>query len=653
MSSTSKARSSSEAEVDRLAASEGGSADPPSSLPLRLSVARGGLGLEICEPVSAGPFVVEELQLDLPGLRYPLDLSQGVKQFRHRRSQLRCLRLRVDLETLGAAWGDSLRALFGDDVKVRLRPFHESESEPGHSLQTTENDTGKIPSLAVTVYCGDRALAFDLVVASGANPRLIVDSPRTIGRTESPLLLCFQAIDAGLHAARHGSQYGAVPTLARRGRAIEMSGIAEAVALSILPALGCRLPEVKGQVVRSMTFNQGQVEILLGTREQGFFGAGRRGLFASGAADFLADADEQLSGGNDTTLARQRYIEALERAPGHPDALLSLAELDLAAGDRGESTLSFLHELEGTALDVSRQAEARRCLALARGLNATGRRKLALETQERYLEIESDPILSALASVALAKLVESTEMARKILDRAIARAPSLAIPRRERFAVALRSGDSRTALSDAEHLEATEPELEAKVAVCLWAGGAFAEHGLQGDAQRWLQRALRLDPDHPIAMLRLAESLAKTGEMLRAAELLQAAIRKLLPEVGDAAVEPSAVSEHLTSARYLLAKILLMENHNVPIALGHLSSIETRLSVGLEARLMEADVHNRRGDVVSRDRAISRLLEAVEMGWVDLQPKEQQLRDLVREIENDPATDRSLIEFAARVLSAP
>src|SRR5690606_21936825 len=129
MSSRSKVRLSSETEDSSPTGSNQVSADSRSSLPLRLSVARGGLGLELCGPISTGPFVVEELKLDLPGLKYPLDLSQGVKQFRHRRSQLRSIRLAFDLEKLSAAWEKSLGVLWGAGVKVRLRPFH--EAEPG------------------------------------------------------------------------------------------------------------------------------------------------------------------------------------------------------------------------------------------------------------------------------------------------------------------------------------------------------------------------------------------------------------------------------------------------------------------------------------------------------------------------------------------
>src|SRR5688572_8224692 len=69
-------------------------------LPLRLSVARGGIGIELVQPMRVGPLVCEQLEVELPGINYPVDLSKGVKQFSARRSALSGLTVSVVLETL-------------------------------------------------------------------------------------------------------------------------------------------------------------------------------------------------------------------------------------------------------------------------------------------------------------------------------------------------------------------------------------------------------------------------------------------------------------------------------------------------------------------------------------------------------------------------
>ena len=57
-------------------------------VPLRLTVTRGVLGMELYEPIELGPVDVTRLSITLPNLKFPLDLSGGVPQFRHRRGEL-------------------------------------------------------------------------------------------------------------------------------------------------------------------------------------------------------------------------------------------------------------------------------------------------------------------------------------------------------------------------------------------------------------------------------------------------------------------------------------------------------------------------------------------------------------------------------------
>ena len=63
-------------------------AEPELRVPLRLAVSRGALGLETYAPLELGPLSVERLDLALPNLKFPVDLSGGVKLFRHRRGRL-------------------------------------------------------------------------------------------------------------------------------------------------------------------------------------------------------------------------------------------------------------------------------------------------------------------------------------------------------------------------------------------------------------------------------------------------------------------------------------------------------------------------------------------------------------------------------------
>lgn len=634
--------------------------DKQGSLPLRLSVARGGLGLELTAPASIGALLVEQLEVELPGLSYPLDLSKGVKQFRNRRSVLRHASLRLDTQKLSRLWANELLKVWGPGVEVRIRPvFEDSTRRQAEGAPRNDEVSEGVPSLAVTVHAGRRALAFDLLVLSGSSPRIALDAARAVGHDEPPLLLCMQALDALLRAAAGGVPGGAV-SLKRTGRAIQLGGLAESIALWVLPSLGCRLPQVDDQVITSVEHRAGEIHLVLGRRGEPF-SAGRRALWVAGTAELLRFADESL-GQADLARARALYLEALERAPGHPEALLSLSEMDLAAGDRGEAALSFLQELD--AIEGARFASissARRNLALSRALRATGRLELVRETQAKALADEGDAVVQALLGLELAEREPDLALKRARLDVAVSRAPFLKELRFARFELALAMGDFRTATGDAEHLEASETLSLTRAHVCQRVGSAFRAIARRDDALRWYRRALRLAPDDPEVMLRLAECLLEGGENLRAAELLQASIRRLTEaeppddvasaEGGGASPNPERVEmvrEMLSEARLILGRLLLGEDFgDVPSALAHLCAVETRSHVGAAARLMEAEIHHERRQFSARDRALSRLLEAAEMRWIDLGPQAKALVSLLESWES--TIEPSFLEQARRL----
>jgi hypothetical protein len=164
-------------------------------------------------------------------------------------------------------------------------------------------------------------------------------------------------------------------------------------------------------------------------------------------------------------------------------------------------------------------------------------------------------------------------------------------------------------------------------------------------------------------MLRLAECLIDGGENIRAAELLQAAIRRMVDEgagleqsrAGDernhvANPERSEmVREMLSEARFVLGQLLLRDQDDVSSALTHLSAVETRSSVGVAARLLEAEIHHRRGQFSTRDRVLGRLLEAAEMRWIDLSESVNELISCLKIWRS--SMEPSLLEYAERLVA--
>src|SRR4051812_3057947 len=83
-------------------------------IPLRLSVTKGGLGLELDETLALGFFAVDKLSISLTGLSFPVDLSSGVARFRHRRGSLEHLSLSARRDKVSAAVAPRLRGVLDE-----------------------------------------------------------------------------------------------------------------------------------------------------------------------------------------------------------------------------------------------------------------------------------------------------------------------------------------------------------------------------------------------------------------------------------------------------------------------------------------------------------------------------------------------------------
>jgi hypothetical protein len=91
--------------------------DAELTIPLRLTVTRGALGLELYEALSIGPLEVRRLAVTLPNLKYPVDLSGGVRLFRHRRGKLEHLGARIGLDSLARWLHPRVKASLGGLVR--------------------------------------------------------------------------------------------------------------------------------------------------------------------------------------------------------------------------------------------------------------------------------------------------------------------------------------------------------------------------------------------------------------------------------------------------------------------------------------------------------------------------------------------------------
>jgi len=604
-------------------------------LPLRLSVARGGIGIELAQPVQVGPLLCEQVEVELPGVSYPVDLSKGVKQFKARRSALTGLTVSIALERLAELWATALGEWWGESPQVRLGigasgVWHPSSSRT-HAAPANENSA--LEAISVCIHSLSGALAFDLVVSAGDEPTLIVDAARSFGSL--PILsgrpateVALQTISAALLKSGVDSQ------VSLKGRRLVLSGLTRALCLELFPQLGFRVPQTETQVLVELTGALGQLRLRIAKTGE-TLATSFHALRLASLGDFLCEADEHAREQR-RDLARAAYLRALDTVPGHTEALLELAELDLVC-DRAESAIAFLDECR---TDTQQGPISRQTLLLARALEQTGRGDAAKETWIAAAAQERDRLFSAYLFCEIARRETDTVKQRGFLNEAVARSPLLLTARRERLLFCLAHGDRHAALIDAQQLEALHMPNETRAQLLGDIAPRFAAAGFEDEAQRLLRRALRLVPDNPQLMMELAELLHRASDSLRAAELLLSAVRRLAAMVHNGPMEQQATLELSYRCRFLLAQIMVTDPVTMSEALIHLGAIPTRCNWGSAARLMEVEIFQKRGNFRERDHAVARWVETAELGWtaaVDFGPRLASLVDSL-----DPPIDPSI-----------
>lgn len=528
---------------------------------LRLVVARGKLGIELDRPFTLGPLVVRALELSLPDVRFPVDLSGGIDAFRHRRGVLE--RLEVAFEGSGAPWAADLSACFGG-----TRP----------DLFLAPNEDGWL----VGLRAGAAALAFELaVVAADEDLRLVPFEARGVALGLPPAALALTVLGAVCRP------FGRVV-----GGAVVVERAARALVMELLPLAGVRAPATEGVRWSAPSPEVGALAI----RADSSIGAAPtpRAIRAAEGAALAAEGDEAILSG-DADEARRRYISTLERAPRHPELVRRVAELDRSAG-RYDVGLGVLRDL-GPSADAD--------LLEGELLLALGHRDLAANALERAAE--SEPF-GPLASLAWSRLAEAVDGVGRIvaLDRAVARSPSFPELRWQRFEARLVAGDLRGALADAGDLEASERGSESRHRLARRVAEVLLRERHLDAAVSWFERALRYRPDSPEVIAGLARALATVGEVRRALELHLRAVaveRRHATRAGRAP-SPAIVLD--------FARALVEHADDRPAAIAHVRGISASLPESFAARFFEGRWLADLGDTAAASAAFARLADEVE-----------------------------------------
>jgi cellulose synthase operon protein C len=544
-------------------------APPPAVLaedvrvPLRLTVTRGTLGLELYEPVELGPVSVTALTLSLPGLKFPVDLSGGVARFRNRRGELHHVRFELDLDALAALLTARTRdVLTGPERRTQIWPLPQG--------------------IGVGLSSRGRALAFDVLFAPAfGDARFVVCNARGVGLKVPALAYALRALDTAFAGLGE-----------RQGRVLLVSEAGAALCRALMPAVGARIPSAVDLRFGPLEIERDRATVEL---DSTFAPSATSARVASELelGLLVREADQALAAG-EIDEARQGYLTALEMAPRHPELVRLVAEIDAYVEARAEAALGMLVE----SLPAHQTG-----MVGADLLHATGDHAAVREAVREFVRGEPFAPLAALSLCRLAVLEPEAAARAAALDSAVARAPGLAEARWARFEARLLRGDVEGAIADAEHVEAAAVGARARHDACRRSAALILEQGYVTEAGRMFERALRYLPDDAAATAGLARALLESGKKDRALVLLERAIA-----LSERRGRPDA------DALLDLAKVLAGDVGDLPQAIARVRQISAASPRHVEARALEARWRDKLGDLAGASLAFGRMREAIELG---------------------------------------
>jgi tetratricopeptide (TPR) repeat protein len=453
---------------------------------LQLAIGKRGLGIELSHPAKVGPLAVTELSLTLPAVRFPIDVSGGVRRFRHRRGTLERLTLELGEKELAREWAPRLAGLLSRGAPL---------------VSATPRRHGA--SVAIVDPESERVLAFDVALLTEGGDLLVVPfAARGLALPRPALELAVRALDALLTIAGKN-------VTERRGAVLRLRGVYARVARAILPEAGARAPSADDVKTAALT-PANEAWVLQGFRDAVEPEHAPEAVGALELAEQVADADDAMLAG-DADRARVLGLHALSRLPLHPEVCARVADLDRLVPGREEAARSTLEHATATPTTLLLGAE------LAEHAGDANAARIAFE---RAAEAEPHALVAAFALARAAALTGSALDAAALLDAAVVRVPHHPGLRERRVRTRLALGRLRDALADVEELEALARGHRARHAVWMRAARAWTEAGHAAEARALFERALRFAPDEPNALAGLGAAMLASGQRARGLQLL-------------------------------------------------------------------------------------------------------------------------------------
>ncbi|MCC6750746.1 MAG: hypothetical protein IT371_24025 [Deltaproteobacteria bacterium] len=386
------------------------SARPAVTFGLSLSEGRGLVTL--AEPRTVSPVEVERLELEIPDLRFPFDLSGGASRFRHRRCQLRRARLTIAEEPFQSWLGGCLdRAAYGfRQVRIQFRP--------------------NLFEVAGQVVAGSHAAEFlfrgTVHPAEGRWLR--------VGLSDARVFQAFPVPAPHLAAALLQAA-GAQPrsAVARKSSTVFLLGCTEVLfdplattLLHTLPRAGWRLPRTEGVALEEVALLPGALVLDYAFAEKpaarkpgGTSTRIRRLNLVDEAKELFRELEAELLE-TPPAAAVARYRERLESTPGHPFLYERLLQLMVTDSSYDEETLALVEECRRDLGDVPFASLAEAVVAARLGDPETSARAYRRIAEAAGKDRDRTEEVLAWAAAGATLLEVDPEAAREDFEKALA-----------------------------------------------------------------------------------------------------------------------------------------------------------------------------------------------------------------------------------------
>lgn len=473
-----------------------------------------GKGLLTSRDVKLGPFDLQVLELEIPNISFPFDVTGGAERFKNRRCELKRLSVAVSGEAVAQLVSSANAHELGFvDLKTAMRDGH--------------------IELAGRLISGSSFADFTLRVAllprSPDELAIVFYDTRVYGSLPLPAPL--------------------VPTLLRRALDVPFAMNDERPTVwvvkpgdkfvrTVMPLLGWKVPDTSRTAIAEANISRGQLSMTIGPqgepndKQKHEHKPPADAVLAHEGVSLFDEAERALGAGK-VQEAYELYRTALDDERGSAFVRERLLQIGASEPDLALETRMLADEM----LAVNPH-DVQALLALAgialreRSYGDASNRFEKLGEIARHNRARFDAIAAELASAGAAAPIDKTA-AIAGYERAAARARDSVVAHRALFDLLAATGELDRALKAGDRLSRLErhPSERAKIYKRL---GLLARQQL-GDLKKariYYERALKLAKDDPEALEGLAETYAARGEPARAATYL-ARLAEQAEESGD------------------------------------------------------------------------------------------------------------------------